>query len=184
VRLSRWGIFSILYSSSTFGFFKFTYGSAGDAAGNIYEVEYDSRGLLHLGLRKRSQVFDGNRIRVTTCVKPIRLGSTQQKPLETTVCAILEHPSAFDNKMVRIHGYASGNFEYSELGADGCSRALWFICGNGEGPPDLVATVSGGARPGSEDAEGRLILPVKPSCHTDACPPPATWRLIGRSWED
>jgi hypothetical protein len=171
--------FYILYSG-VFGSRKFAYGLAGDAAGNIYKVEYDSRGLLHLGLGKKSQVFDDNRIRVTTCVKPIRLGNTQdgllvcitpvneqesrlvarQKPLETTVCSILEHPSAFNNKTVRIHGYASGNFEYSELGADGCSDSLWFAYGNGERHPDLVATVSGGARPGSEDAEGRLILPV------------------------
>jgi hypothetical protein len=172
--------FYMLYSGTPFAFFKFDYGMAGDAVGNIYEVEYDSRSLLHLGLGKKSQVFDGNRTRVTICVKPIRLGSTQegllacitpvneqesllvagQKPLETTVCAILEHPSAFNNKMVRIHGYASGNFEYSELGSDGCSGSLWFAYGNSGGPPDLLATVSGGARPGSEDAEGRLILPV------------------------
>jgi hypothetical protein len=171
--------FHMLYSN-VLGPRKFAYGLAGDAVGQIYEVEYDSRGLLHLGLGKKSQVFDDNRMRVTTCVKPIRLGSTRdgllacitpvneqesrlvarQKPLETTVCAILEHPSAFNNKTVRIHGYASGNFEYSELGADGCSESLWFAYGNGEGPPDLVATVSGGSRPGSEDAEGRLILPV------------------------
>ena len=171
--------FYILYSNML-GASKFAYGLAGDALGNIYEVEYDSRGLLYLGLGKNSQVSDDNRIRVTTCVKPIRLGSTQQgllacitpvneqksqlvarqKPLETTVCAILEHPSAFNNKIVRIRGYASGNFEYSFLGADGCTDSLWFAYGNGEGPPDLVATISGGARPGSEDAEGRLILPV------------------------
>jgi hypothetical protein len=171
--------FYILYSS-TFESFKFAYGLAGDAIGNAYEVEYNYRGLLHLALGKKSQVFDDGRIKVTTCVKPIRLGSTQegllgcitlvnevesqlvarQKPIETAVCAILEHPSAFNNKLVRIHGYASGNFEYSELGADGCSGSLWFAYGNGEGPPDLVAYVSGGARLGSEDAEGRLILPV------------------------
>lgn len=171
--------FHILYYSA-FGFFKSAYGLAGDANGNVYEVEYDSRGLLNLGLGKRSQVFDGNRVRVTTCMKPVRLGNTQeglvacitpvneeesklaaqQKPIETTVCAILEHPSVFNNKMVRIRGYASGNFEYSELGADGCTGSLWFAYGNGGGPPGLVATVSGGARPGSEDAEGRLILPV------------------------
>jgi hypothetical protein len=171
--------FHILYSSA-FGFFQSAYGMAGDASGNVYEVEYDSRGLLNLGLGKRSQVFDDNRVRVTTCMKPVRIGSTpegllacitrvneqesklaaQQKPIETTVCAILEHPSAFNNKMVRIRGYASGNFEYSELGADGCTASLWFAYGNGGGPPDLVATVLGGARPGSEDAEGRLILPV------------------------
>lgn len=172
--------FYLLYSSRTFGLFQFIYGLAGDTAGNIYEVEYDSRGLLNLGLGKKSQVFDNNHIRVTSCVKPIRLTNTeggllacvtpvnkqesqlvaQQKPIETTACAILEHPFVFNNKMVRIHGYASGNFEYSELGADGCSSSFWFIYGNGEGLPDLAATVSGGARPGSEDAEGKLILPV------------------------
>jgi hypothetical protein len=171
--------FHLLYSGPT-GFFHSAYGLAGDAVGNVYAVEYDSRGLLHLGLGKRSRVFDGNRIRVTTCIKPIRLGSTEegilacitpvnvqesqaatrQKPIETTVCAILEHPAAFNNRMVRIHGYASGNFEYSELGADGCSGSLWFAYGNGEGPPGLAAYVMGGARPGAEDAEGRLILPV------------------------
>lgn len=170
--------FYALYSSE-FWFFEFAYGLASDATGNVYEVEYDSRALLHLGLRKKSQVFDGNRIRVTTCVKPIRLGSTQegllacitpvneeqsqlvarQKPIETTVCAILEHPAAFNNKMVRIHGFARGNFEYSELGSDECSEALWFAYASGA-PPDLVASVSGGARPGAEDADGRLILPI------------------------
>jgi hypothetical protein len=171
--------FYILYSHEL-GTTKFAYGLAGDAVGNIYEVEYDSRGLLYLGLEKKSRVSDDNRVRVTTCVKPIRLGSTQQgqlacitpvneqesqlaaqqKPLATTLCAILEHPSAFNNKIVRIHGYASGNFEYSTLGADGCSDALWFTYGNGEGPPGLAAWVGGGARPGAEDDAGRLILPV------------------------
>jgi len=172
--------FYILYSGTTFGFFNFAYGLSGDGAGNIYEVEYDSRGLLRFGLRKKSQVLDDNLIRVTTCVKPVRLGNTRegllacltpvneeesqlvsrQTPIETTVCAILERPAAFNNKMVRIHGYASGNFEYSMLGADGCSDSLWFIYGNGEGPPNLAVTISGGARSGSEDAEGKLILPV------------------------
>ena len=162
------------------GFFSQAYGLAGDAEGNVYEVLYDSRGLLHLGLGKKSQVFDDNRGRVTTCVKPISLGRTEegmlaciapvnkqeserairQKPVETTVCAIFEHPSAFNNRMVRVHGFASGNFEYSELGADGCSASLWFTYGNGEGPPDLAAFVRGGAAPGAEDADGRLILPI------------------------
>jgi hypothetical protein len=171
--------FHVLYSGPT-GFFHSAYGLAGDAVGNVYTVEYDSRGLLNLGLQKRSQIFDGNRIKVTPCIKPIRLGSTEegilacvrpvneqesqaatrQKPIETTVCTILEHPATFNNRMVRVHGYASGNFEYSELGADGCSDSLWFVYGNGEGPPNLAAYVMGGARPGSEDAEGRLILPV------------------------
>jgi hypothetical protein len=171
--------FRMLYSGSH-GFFKSAYGLAGDAVENVYEVEYDSRGLLHLALGKNSQTFDDNRIRVTTCIKPVRLGNTaggllacltpineresqlvaQQKPIETTVCAILEHPSSFNNKVVTIHGYASGNFEYSTLGAEGCADALWFAYGNGAGPPGLVATVGGGARPGSEDAEGKVVLPA------------------------
>ena len=171
--------FHLLYSRPG-GFFHFAYGLAGDAEGNIYEVQYDSRGLLNLSLGKKAQVFDGNRIRVTTCIKPTRLGSTvegilscvtpvneqesalaaQQKPRETTVCAILENPAAFNNKMVRVHGYASGNFEYSELGAEGCDGSIWFAYGNGEGPPGLVMYVNGGAWPGAEDAEGRLILPI------------------------
>lgn len=171
--------FRVWYSSGV-GFFKSGYGLARDAHGDVYQVEYDSRALLNLGVRKGSRVFDGNRTRVTTCLKPVSLANTQggllacvtpvneqqsklaaqQKPIDTTVCAILEHPSAFNNKLVRIHGYAHGNFEYSELGADGCPDALWFEYGSGDWPPGLVATIPGGARPGSEDAEGRLVLPV------------------------
>jgi hypothetical protein len=171
--------FHALYSGVS-GFFRFAYGLAGDADGNVYEVEYDSRGLLNLGLGKKAQAFDGNQIRVTTCLKPTRLGTTQegvlacvtpvneqesqraagQKPVETTICVILEHPSAFNNKMVRVHGYVSGNFEYSEFGADECSHSLWFAYGGGEGPPGLMAYISGGARPGSEDDEGKQILPI------------------------
>jgi hypothetical protein len=131
-------------------------------------------------LGKNSQVFDDNQIKVTTCIKPIRLGRTaegmlacimpvneeesaraaQQKPIVTTVCDIVENPAAFNNKMVRFHGYASGTFEYSELGADGCPDSIWFTYGNGKGPPGLVAHINGQAWPGAEDAEGRLILPV------------------------
>lgn len=169
-------------------FFKSAYGLAGDADGNIYEVLYDSRGTLNLGLGKTSQTFNDNRIRVTTCVKPVRLGktsegmvacitpvdeeasqlATQQKPIDTTVCNVVDHPSAFNNKMVRIHGYFFGNFEYSDLGADGCSDAMWFVYGNGEGPPGLVAYVNGGARPGAEDVDGKLILPIAVKLVQDA----------------
>jgi hypothetical protein len=172
--------FYVLYSRPTFGLHHYAYGLVGDAEGTIYEVLYDSRGLLHLGMGKKSQVFDDNRMRVTTCIRPIRLGRTnegvlacitavneqesqlaaRQEPINTTVCAILKHPASFNNKAVRVHGYVSGNFEYSELGADGCPGSIWFAYGSGEGPPGLVAYVNGGARPGAEDAEGRLILPI------------------------
>ncbi|MFZ0523242.1 MAG: hypothetical protein WAL95_19585 [Candidatus Acidiferrales bacterium] len=179
--------FHALYSGSV-RFFKSAYGLAGDAGGNVYEVLYDSRGLLNLGLGKTSQVFDDNLIRVTTCVKPVSLGATdegvlaciapvdeqasqlaaQQKPIDTTVCAVLDDPAAFNNKMVRIHGYFSGNFEYSDLGADGCSDSMWFAYGSGEGPPGLAAYVSGGARSGAEDADGKLVLPTPVKLVQDA----------------
>jgi len=171
--------FRILYSRPS-GFFQSAYGLAGDADGNLYELQYDSRGLLNLGLRKNSKVFDGNRVTVTACLKPPRVGSTpgglltcvppvnesesiaaaQQNPIDTTVCAILEHPSAFNNKVVRVRGYASAGPESSELGADECTGTIWFAYGGGSGPPGLVAHVGGGAQPGSEDAEGKWIRPV------------------------
>ncbi|HEX5425869.1 MAG TPA: hypothetical protein VFW94_20135 [Candidatus Acidoferrales bacterium] len=156
------------------------YGLADDSQGNLHEVVYDSRGLLNLNADKNAQLFNGNRIRVTPCIKPIRITRTergivacaipvdeqasklaaQQKPFGATVCGILNDPAAFNNKLVRIHGYVSANFEYSELGANGCSQSIWFEYGNGGAPPALVAYVSGGARPGAEDSDGRLILPI------------------------
>jgi hypothetical protein len=158
----------------------FSYGLAGDGQGNLSEVVYDSRALLNLGLSKNAQVFDDNRIRVTRCLSPIILGATtegivacvppineretavaaQQKPIDTTLCAIAENPSDFNNKLVRIRGDVWGNFEYSELGNDRCSITIWFAYGTGEGMPGLEAYVPGGSRPGAEDAEGRRILPI------------------------
>jgi hypothetical protein len=76
------------------------------------------------------------------------------------VCAILENPAAFNNELVRIRGHFSGNFEYSTLSGDGCQEGLWLEYGEGGGPPTLAAHVGGGARPGSEDSQGKLILPV------------------------
>lgn len=171
--------FRVLYSGS-FGLYHSAYGLAGNSHGSVYEVLYDARGLLNFGLPKNSQVFAANRIRVTTCIRPVRLGRTEtgmlacltpideqasqeaalQTPITTTVCAIVKHPSAFNNKLVRVYGYVSGNFEYSELGADACSDSIWFAYPSREGPPGLKAYTTGGARSGAEDADGRLILPV------------------------
>lgn len=171
--------FWALYTNEA-GLFKSDYGLAGDSAGDVYEVQFDSRELLNLGMRRNSQVLNGNRIRVTTCLEPIHLATTeaglpvcitpvnekesqiaaQQDLIETTVCRILEHPSAFNNRMVRVSGHASASFEYSGLTGDGCFGAIWLEYPNDELPPAVAATVPGGASSGSEDAEGRLILPV------------------------
>jgi hypothetical protein len=158
-----------------------SYGLAGDADGNVVEVAYDSKGWLKIGLPKRAQLFDENRLVVIHCPKPVALiktengelacalpvateespGTVQQKPVETTVCEIAENPSAFNNKLVRVRGHVSVNFEYSTIEGDGCSDAIWFAYGDDSGPTGLVATVMGGARPGAEDADGKLIPPVR-----------------------
>ncbi|HYL97356.1 MAG TPA: hypothetical protein VEZ90_00250, partial [Blastocatellia bacterium] len=165
-----------------------SYGLASDADENVFEVAYNMRGLLNFDLGKNEQVFDDNQIRVTKCIHPIKLGKTaegmlvcvtpideeasaiaaQQKPIETTVCAILDNPSAFNNRMVRIHGHFSGNFEYSELGGDGCPGSIWFTYGNGGGPPGLVAHVSGRSEPGAVDSQGKRILPIPVNLVRDA----------------
>jgi|SRR5690349_12472750 len=89
--------------------------------------------------------------------------SGQPKPIETTVCKIMEAPSNFNNKLVKVRGYVSVSFEYSTLQAEGCSDALWFAIADGSGPPGLVITVNGLGRPRGRDRKGRPIkpLPVK-----------------------
>jgi hypothetical protein len=156
------------------------YGLAGDATGNVFAVNYHSRGFPPVALNRHMQLMDGNHSRITECIKPTTLNTTprgllacvasidqeqsdmaaRQKPVDTTVCAILANPPAFNNKMVRIRGRYSGNFEYSELSGDGCSGLLWFAYPGGGGPPNLAAYVSMSNMLGSKDAEGKRILPV------------------------
>jgi hypothetical protein len=52
-------------------------------------------------------------------------------PIETTICKIMENPSAFNNKLVRVCGYVLVSFEYSMLQAEGCTDALWFAIADG-----------------------------------------------------
>jgi hypothetical protein len=157
-----------------------SHGLAGDADGNVIEAAYDSKSWLKIGLPKRAQLFDDNRLVVIPCPKPVALTKTEngelacalpvateespvtvhQKPVETTVCEISENPSAFNNKLVRVRGHVSVNFEYSTIEGDRCSDGIWFAYGDDSGPPGLVATVLGRARPGTEDADGKLIPPV------------------------
>lgn len=158
----------------------FAYGIAGDASGNVFVVTYQARAYPPVAPTRHTQVMDENHTRVAACIKPVRLDKTKQglpacvtpvnqkesdevahqEPVNTTVCAVLDNPSSFNNKLVRIRGHFSGNFEYSMLSGDGCQDALWFGYGGGGGPPSLAMYVGGGAAPGSEDSTGKLVLPV------------------------
>jgi hypothetical protein len=56
--------------------FRFT-GFASDAAGNVYEVDYESVGWMNLDVPKEGQLLDGNHTFVMPCPKPISLVKTQ-----------------------------------------------------------------------------------------------------------
>ena len=159
----------------------FAYGLAADSEGNVFSVTYQSiRAFPAVEPNRHTRLADDNHTRILECIKPVKLAKNgqgmlgciipvnqsesekiaHQTPINTTACAVAENPSAFNNKLVRVRGHYSGNFEYSMLSGDGCD-ALWFgYGGEGGGPPSLAIYVSGGARPGSEDADGKLILPV------------------------
>lgn len=160
-----------------------SHGLAGDAEGNVVEIDYDSKGWLKMAFPKRSQFSNDDRVATTPCLKPISLIRTENaelacaiplsgsasgaqilpKPINTTICEILKDPSSFNNKLVRVRGNVWVNFEYSTIDNDACSNSLgmWFALGGGSSPPGLVVTVGGGARPGAEDADGRIIPPFR-----------------------
>jgi hypothetical protein len=152
------------------------YGLAGDASGNVFAVGYRDRGFPTVPLNRHMQLMDDNHNRVAECIKPISLSASQrgllgcvtpinqeqsdiaahQKTVDTTICAILANPAAFNNTMVRIRGSFVGNFEYSELTDPACHGELWLRYGGST----LAATVTPTNEGGSEDSEGKRILPV------------------------
>jgi len=152
------------------------YGLAGDATGNVFGVIYHDRGFPPVAINRHMQLMDDNHNRVAECIKPISLSTSQrgqlgcvtpinqeqsdiaahQKPVDTTVCAILANPPVFNNTMVRIRGSFVGNFEYSELNDPACHGELWLRYGGST----LVASVQPTNVLGSEDSEGKRILPV------------------------
>lgn len=158
----------------------FAYGVAADSEANVFSVMYQSaKAFPPVAPNRHTRLADDNHTRIFDCIKPVKLGTgrqgvlgcitpvnqeesekvAHQAPVNTTLCAIADNPPAFNNKLVRIRGHFSGNFEYSMLSGNGCEHAFWFGYGGGGGPPSLAAYVGGGARPGSEDAAGKLILP-------------------------
>jgi hypothetical protein len=63
-------------------------GFAGDAKGNVYEVDYDSTGWMNTGLPKDVQVLDDNHTIVIPCSKPAPL---KESPDGTFICMRPSH---------------------------------------------------------------------------------------------
>jgi len=173
--------FVVEYLTRSGDFIHSGYGLTGDSEGNVWMATYDSRKFPDVRPTRRTQLLDGNRVRLEPCVPPVELGLTddgeiacltpvnkdasaraaQQLPIETSICTIAENPAAFNNQLVRIRGYAEGNFEFSMITAEGCSKSLWFTYGSSsESVPGLAAYVPGIATTGAEDERGYRILPV------------------------
>ena len=85
-----------------------------------------------------------------------------QAPIETSVCQIVNEPSTYNNKLVKVRGYVRANFEYSILlGEEKCpDNGIWFVFADGSAPPELVATVTGKGTPGSRNSRGRVTPPI------------------------
>jgi hypothetical protein len=86
---------------------------------------------------------------------------TRLRPVETTVCKILADPGGFNNKLVRVRGYVTVNFEYSTVRGNECSDSIWFTYGGRSVPPPLAMTIDGTARPGATNEKGRRVAPIK-----------------------
>ena len=83
------------------------------------------------------------------------------KPLEATVCEILDDPSAYNNRRVKVRGYVSASSEYSLLVDERCdTNPIWLAFADGSAAPQLVATVNGTGTAGGRDAKGRQIPPM------------------------
>jgi hypothetical protein len=84
-----------------------------------------------------------------------------QKTPEATVCEILDHPSAYNNRVVKVRGYVSASSEYSLLVDERCdTNPIWLAFAGGSAAPQLVATVNGTGTAGGRDSKGRQIPPM------------------------
>ena len=187
-RLEHGQPFYLSYSGPVNLRYHFSYGLAADAAGNVFSVTYHERGFPPVVLNKHMRLMDQNHTRVAECIKPIKLDSTngwltcptpvneqasataaKQEPIDTTVCAVLADPDAFNNKLVRIRAYYVGDMENSALSDDRCNDGfIWLGFPGGGVPTPVAAYVSSSNTLGSEDAEGKRILPIPVSLLQDA----------------
>jgi hypothetical protein len=90
------------------------------------------------------------------------------EPIATEVCEILEDPSFFNNKLVRVRGYITVSFEYSILRSEKCAGEIWLVLGDASGPPGLAVTVGGKGVPGEKDSGGHWRRPLSVALVRDA----------------
>jgi hypothetical protein len=83
----------------------------------------------------------------------------QKEPMDTTVCAIVEDPAAFNNTMVRVKGHVNNGMEYSLLYGDGCDVPIWFAYGPHAEVPNMDY-VAGSGVPGFKDVRGNRVPPI------------------------
>src|SRR6266404_112945 len=97
-----------------------------------------------------------------SCLPAPQADASEAKPsvIETTVCAITKRPSAFNNKIVKVHGHLFVNFELSMLRAEGCDDAVWFEFASGAAAVGLVATVKGNGQLGGKNVKGKRAPPI------------------------
>lgn len=82
-------------------------------------------------------------------------------PVETSVCKIVDDPSAYNNRLVKVRGFVRASFEYSTLLDATCPHdEIWFAFADGSGPSELVAIVNGKGTAGRDDSNGRIVPPV------------------------
>ena len=94
------------------------------------------------------------------CSAQTTIKNPLQDVIHTDICQILSKPYAYNNKIVRVRGHLSLNWEYSLFIGDHCD-ALWLESfGEEIVPPQLIAIVSGSGTSGGKDTKGRQTPPV------------------------
>lgn len=85
----------------------------------------------------------------------------QPGPVETTVCNVLGDPSAYNNRLVKVRGYASASSEYSLLVDERCDTdPMWLAFADDPAPPQLEVIVNGTGTAGGRDSKGQQIAPI------------------------
>ena len=89
----------------------------------------------------------------------------RRKRIRELESAILDNPSAYNNKLVRVRGIVSVSSEYSTLNDPKCSDGLgiWFAFADGSGPPGLEMIVNGKGTPGGKKFQRSASSPYTSS---------------------